>query len=227
MSYLSDVARLQSGLFPQAAFACLAGGSLSCVPEQSPREWTSGVCDGLDGAEARKLAVMSALEEQVGPVWLGMDTQPGPRRTFLYMLAAYAAGVDVADALADMNAWALSRLHGRGVEDPCGLLDAGTMKAGHAVIEEARLRHRHATGVILAVIARAKVVGVVPNAHYLWIKPCDPVCWRLLDGHGRRTHRILCLGAMSHYMAECTMAGPLDEIHMEPAAASLLAMPGL
>ena len=212
----ADFRRDMAERFPRSAFSSLAGRSVQSRM-LSPSAWRAGLPSG-DAA-----GVEAGLEAQMGARWSGLDSQPPVRQAAMLAMAAYAAGRDVGDLLADLNMWAVVASAGGSACDPCALVDDDLRMAARAVIEAAGADHAWEGTVALAVIRKAKRSnGVMPNSHYLWLAAHDRLLWLLLDGFGRRVPSIETLGAVAHEAAEQALGRPLAKPMLGAAAGAVL-----
>ena len=229
MNFVLATATEQSSRFPSMAYACSASAGLT-EREQSPLEWAASNCGwdaaairGMDPEELRP-SVEAALLAQIGLPWEGIGTETPTRAAMLTMMAAHAAGLDVVHALADMNALALVDDARPGTMSTWrDYVQDDLIEAAMPVLAEAGRAHRFSTGVVAAVVSRAKRSGGVVNARYAWVKPRDTTAWRILDNHGRRRPGISVVGILSHASSEKTTGSPQTRPYLSHVSESVVA----
>jgi hypothetical protein len=214
--------REMSERFPAAAWSCLRA-DVALPRILSPRAWLESVGAGATADEWSKARdegrVAAALAAQRGGPWAGLGAEAPVRRAVLTVLAAYAAGQDVSDVLADLNMWAMAG----GGSDPCELLPPEAKAAAAPVVAAAGAAHGWSNTVAAAVVEAAKRSnGVLPAAWFLWLVEFDRAMWLAVDGYGRRQPSAEALGAAAHHAAEKIMGRPLEDAYMDDAAAALV-----
>jgi intracellular multiplication protein IcmP len=192
----------------------------------SPEEWISWhripMVNGVaaDGASARR-----AFVQQLGPRWVGIDTQP------IHIKALFAAFSLKGAQKRDESDKFLGELAKAWSPDK-GFKPSGELiKEIERIIADSNLggqtkdiaaRHAYRTTALLGALKWARSMGgVLAPAQFLWLRGEDRALWYPLNNMGRRPFHTEGAGALAHFMAEEAAKKPLPIPRVETAIATL------
>ncbi|MDR1057023.1 MAG: type IVB secretion system coupling complex protein DotM/IcmP [Coxiellaceae bacterium] len=155
----------------------------------------------------RRGAAYRILSLQLGPQWKSVNALPIYLKA---LFAIFAARINEdkksSEILLDQisaSAKNGSKLSFAGVEEL--ICKYGNSKKVNKIIN----LHGYVTTVLASMLVRAREVGVLASAEFIWFKPIDRRIWYMLNSVGRPTALPEICGAFAHWLAEKKLGLPL------------------
>ena len=165
--------------------------------------------------EIDTLRAKMIFSSQLGPRWKGINALTPYQKALFGIFAAFANYQrDEAEKVLEHVAASVKKSHlNKGRHDFSG---AGTLLRKYAnstVVKEVTSKHAYVTTVFTELLERARLSGIVANASFLWLKPCDRLLWYTLNNVGRKAVYSEAAGVTAHWKVEksvgCALADPI------------------
>jgi len=191
----------------------------------SPEEWLSWHRIPITNGIPDRDRVRSALQQQLGPRWNGVERQP-PYFQALFVATALMGALKREESEALFGQLAKCWTPEKGL-----VMDKKTAEQVKKLIRNPEIcgkaveianRYAYRTTAMLGVLKWARFQGgVLAPAMFLWLRAVDRNLWYPLNNLGRRSFHTEGAGAMAHFMAEEAAGKPLPIPRIDTAIVTI------
>lgn len=189
---MSTTSHLAPDFDPRMAFL---GADVSPVASSGNCDLDTWVAGHAPSRKASDLA--GAFKAQVGAPAKNIQAEPHARQCLLAALVEIAAGTD--PKIASSQAAQKAR--------PIDIPD---------VLSELYRRHAYSSTILMAAVSMAKHRTAFSASVFSWVKEVDAQGWIILQAHGDSMLPIGAAAIIGHYLDECMMGRPLENINVHP-----------